>query len=479
MKRRGNKRSRDLIKHAQALASVYSSHSEVAAVILGGSASRGTARADSDIDLGVFWYYVPTEEETHSLLQQAGIQLARSVANDLRFPEECPRRNGRIEIGHLFKANEFQCRVDVAHETVKGTEKVLDQVFRLNNGMLENQELLSVIQEGIVLYGAKHVGLWRESAEVYPDEIARQMIKNYFIGISETLRLRASVIVSYDWICRQKICSDLCRRLVLALTAVNRIWAFTDNTDFKGLDAFAAQLHIKPPDFLWRLGCGFSNEPHLSTKTWTNLICDTIDIIDRSGLGIDMTEERAVCETLSVNAAQRIEGDQPASAPLNGNITISEWYKNNAGWSELEKCVGELGQKGWFHTHCDFHLSETIIVAYTPQRVIGFLRYVVQEIGPDNELPSRKLGDEVIVEGKILAFGVLPSHRNKGIGTALLAQACLSGKLRSLFQLRAHSSGDNQAAHHVLMRAGFGIHPIERNDDLEGGYFVKPLGGSA
>jgi ribosomal protein S18 acetylase RimI-like enzyme len=471
MKHKDNKRSQELTNRARVIASTYTRHPEVAAVILGGSASRGTARADSDIDLGVFWSRLPNEDETYALLQQAGVQLARSEANDLRFPEECPRRNGRIEIGHLSEATEFQGRVDVAHETVKGTEKVLDQVFRLNNSTLENQELISVIREGVVLHGAKLVSFWRASSEMYPNEIARQMIRNHFLGISSTLRSRTSVIASCDWICRQKVCSDLCRRLILALMAINRMWAFTDNTDFKGLDTFVDRMHVKPPDFLRRLGYGFSDDSRLSIQMWAALICDVIDLIDRSGLDVDMTEERKTCETLAGDAAQRIESGQPSS----GHITISEWHKDNTRWSELEKCIQELGQKRWFDTRCDFHLSETVIVAHTPQNVIGFLRYVVQEIGPDNELPSRKLGNEVLREGKILAYGVLPSHRNRGIGTALLAQACLVGKLAELFQLRAHSSGDHQAAHRVLMRAGFGIHPIDRNDDLEGGYFVKPL----
>jgi GNAT superfamily N-acetyltransferase len=133
------------------------------------------------------------------------------------------------------------------------------------------------------------------------------------------------------------------------------MWAFTDNTDFKGLDTFVDRMHVKPPDFLRRLGYGFSDESRLSIQMWAALICDVIDLIDRSGLDVDMTEERTTCETLAGDAAQR----------------------------------------------------------------------------------------------------------NRGIGTALLAQACLVGKLAELFQLRAHSSGDHQAAHRVLMRAGFGIHPID------------------
>ncbi|MBE9102743.1 GNAT family N-acetyltransferase [Vacuolonema iberomarrocanum] len=468
------KRSQQLTLLAQDIVNVYARHPDVAAVILGGSTARGTAGADSDIDLGVFWQRIPDFAETKRLMQQASIGLARVVSNEMRFPNGCPRRIGRVEIGHLQVAMDITCRVDIAHETVEGTDAVIERVFKDSDAELANQELISVIHEGVVLYGESIVRRWQTSSITYPDEIARRMLKQHFLGISERVRSHTNALEGTDWLIRQGVCIDLCRHLVLALMAANRVRAFTDNTDFKGLCAFVHRLEVKPPAFLQRLGWGFGGEAFGSTQVWAALIRDVINTIDGIGLNIDMTQEKAACEAL-LKVMPRCIPFAGATSELD-IIVIEAWDKSHSRWGELERCLQELGQWRWFNTQCDFHVSETVLVAHSQQEVIGFLRLVVQEIGPDSDLPSHHLDNVMLVEGKILAFGVLPSHRGKGIGTILLAEACVVGRLAGLFQLRAHSSGENRAAHRVLMRAGFGIHPIERHGDVEGGYFIKPLG---
>ena len=470
------KRSQQLAILAQDIANVYAKHPDVTAVILGGSTARGTAGADSDIDLGIFWQRIPDSAETKRLMQQANIGLTRTVSNEMRFPNGCPRSIGRVEIGYLQLATGTPCRVDIAHETVEGTDAVIERVFKDSDAELANQELISVIHEGVVLYGESVVRWWQTSSITYPDEIARRMLEQNFLGISERVRSHTNALEGTDWLIRQGVCTDLCRRLVLALMAANRVWAFTDNTDFKGLCAFVHCLERKPPAFLQRLGWGFGGEAFGSTQIWAALIRDVINAVDLSNLSIDMAQEKAACEALLKVMPKCISTSRTTGASSAPDIVIEVWDKSHPRWGELEDCLQELGQWRWFNTQCDFHVSETVLVAHSQQEVIGFLRLVVQEIGPDSDLPSHRLDDVMLVEGKILAFGVLPSHRGKGIGSTLLAEACVVGRLAGLFQLRAHSSGENQAAHRVLMRTGFGIHPIERHGDVEGGYFIKPLG---
>ena len=43
------------------------------------------------------------------------------------------------------------------------------------------------------------------------------------------------------------------------------------------------------------------------------------------------------------------------------------------------------------------------------------------------------------------------------------------------YQIRSHSSGDNQANHYLKLSLGYGVHPIIRGEDQRGVYFVLPL----
>jgi len=472
-------RSQELTLRARSIAEVYGAYPEVAAVILGGSTARGTAGESSDIDIGVFWQRLPDEATTISLLQQAGIRLNRSVANEMRFSEGCPRRNGRIEIGHLSAENGFQCCVDVEHETVEGTEEVLDRVFTRHEVNLENQELVSVIRQGVVLHGEVLLQDWRKISEAYPDAVAHRIIQENLGGISSILGSIHHVTTSYEMVRWQRMAYDLRKRITLALMAANRIWAFTDNTDFKGLDSFVCGVSLKPPMFLRRLRLALASTDAARVQVWVSLIRDLVVLISKSDSAIDLSGELEALNALqfSPDTGTRLP-DDVCNPQING-ISTEVWEKDHTRWGQLEICVGEMGQTGWFRTCCDFHLYEKVLVAHAPEAVVGFLRLVIQEIGADEGLPSRKMGNEVLREGKILAFGVSPAFRQSGVGTALLDRACLIGRCESLFQLRAHSSGENAAAHRVLMNIGFGNHPIERRGDTEGGYFIKPLRDNA
>ena len=48
-------------------------------------------------------------------------------------------------------------------------------------------------------------------------------------------------------------------------------------------------------------------------------------------------------------------------------------------------------------------------------------------------------------------------------------------KASELFQIRSHSGGESAANRALKLSTGFGVHPITRNGDSEGAYFILPL----
>lgn len=116
-----------------------------------------------------------------------------------------------------------------------------------------------------------------------------------------------------------------------------------------------------------------------------------------------------------------------------------------------------------------------MIVALSDSLIIGFLRFVTQIIGTDDDHEPVIFNDSALVEAKVLAFGVVEPYRNQGIGWALQEHTLRYAKQLGCYQVRSYSSGRNTANHHLKLAMGFGVHPIVRGDDTGGVYFIMPL----
>ena len=154
---------------------------------------------------------------------------------------------------------------------------------------------------------------------------------------------------------------------------------------------------------------------------------------------------------------------------------IEEWVADHPRWPEARQVIETLNQIGWADLTMDCHRSSHLLVALDNDRVVGFLRYILQEIGADQGRPSVEYQGQPLLEAKVLAFGVLPEHRNQGIGRALQEDLLAQAKRKGCYQIRSRSSGDNRANHHLKLSLGFAVHPIATSKDECGVYFVMPL----
>ncbi len=156
-------------------------------------------------------------------------------------------------------------------------------------------------------------------------------------------------------------------------------------------------------------------------------------------------------------------------------ITIAEWDQGHGCWPELMRIVAELGQSAWVTFAADFHHGSHLLVATHEQATAGLLRFVVQEIGADEGRPAVTFGGRPLTEAKVLAFGVVPACRRRGIGRALQLAAIDHATRLGCYQPRSRSSGHNTANHQLKLSLGFGVHRVVRGDDTTGVYFVMPL----
>lgn len=156
-------------------------------------------------------------------------------------------------------------------------------------------------------------------------------------------------------------------------------------------------------------------------------------------------------------------------------LSIEEWGQTHARWPELKEFIETQDQTRWAETTAEWHLSSHVLVALHHGRITGFLRFVIQIIGVDEDHDPVAFEGTPLTEAKVLAFGVAPTWRNQGIGRSLQKAAMHAARQRGCHQLRSHSSGDNEANHHLKLSLGFAVHPVVRDNDTKGVYFVMPL----
>jgi GNAT superfamily N-acetyltransferase len=157
------------------------------------------------------------------------------------------------------------------------------------------------------------------------------------------------------------------------------------------------------------------------------------------------------------------------------DITIEEWEPRHTRWLELLAIVNHLNQMDWFTFTAEWHTSSHVLVARRNSEIVGFLRFVIQDIGPEMDCPPIQWKGENLREAKVIAFGVLPDQRRQGIGRKLQEALREQAQARDCYQIRSHSSGDNLANHQLKLSLGYGVHPIIRGEDRRGVYFILPL----
>jgi len=154
---------------------------------------------------------------------------------------------------------------------------------------------------------------------------------------------------------------------------------------------------------------------------------------------------------------------------------IEEWDDHHPRFPALMDFIHREGQSDWATFNADWHQSSHLLVARRGQTLVGFLRFVIQPIGPDADCPPIQFQGGNLLEAKVLAFAVDEAYQRQGIGRQLQETLIQRAQALGCHQIRSHSGGDQLANHHLKLALGYGIHPIVRGADKRGAYFILPL----
>ncbi len=116
------------------------------------------------------------------------------------------------------------------------------------------------------------------------------------------------------------------------------------------------------------------------------------------------------------------------------NLTIEEWTPGHQRWQELVQMIDDENQTHWAFNSYFEQFARHFLVALKKNEIVGFLMFVVWEIGPhDREHKVIRLCGKVLTEAKVIAFGVRESHRRQGVGRLLQEQLLKRAKQLARF----------------------------------------------
>ncbi len=252
------------------------------AVLLGGSTARGEADKFSDIEVGVFWSRVPTDDDRALAIARAGGDLHRlwpfAEVERAWFDDWfIGRRDGVEKSGVL---------VEPVHMTIADAQATVQDVVERFDPAIEKQVLLAALCDGLPLAGDELLAPWRAAARSYPDELARAVVERH-AQIDHFWRF--SMFRDRDNpMHAARATADVHERVLHALLAVNRVYWY----GFKSLDSLARRLAKAPADLAACLRRTYEVESPERERFLASLVEETYDLVERYVPGADVERLR-------------------------------------------------------------------------------------------------------------------------------------------------------------------------------------------
>jgi GNAT superfamily N-acetyltransferase len=155
-------------------------------------------------------------------------------------------------------------------------------------------------------------------------------------------------------------------------------------------------------------------------------------------------------------------------------VAVEVWTLAHPRWPALQALIDNEGQANWVAFGAEWHQSSHVLAVSLNDEPAGFLRYVIQPIGPDMDCAPLRRGEEELLEAKVLAFGVAAPFRRRGLGRRLQLEAIRRARSAGCYQVRSRSDTGHAANHQLKLSLGFAAHTVS---DQRGGavYYVRPL----
>ena len=241
------------LRIVEAITEAFHNVANVAAVVLGGSYARGLARADSDIDIGIYY----REASPFS------VDSVRSVAQRICTADSVPVVTGMYEWGPWVNGGAWietaAGKVDFLYRNLNQVHNVIEEgrqgIWRHDYDQQPPYGFRSVVYFGetffcVPLYDPEgEIARLKKSVSVYPEPLKKRIVQDSLWGAKFTLCVSRTFADSADVYNAVGSMTRVAQFLVQALFAINGEYFVSD----KYAGRLIAQFALRPADFTPRL----------------------------------------------------------------------------------------------------------------------------------------------------------------------------------------------------------------------------------
>lgn len=280
-----SEQSRWRVELGRRVGAAYLRDANVAAILIAGSASRGDADRDSDIELMVAWAEPPTEAQRRLIVEP--------LAADLRLYDydddwECWQED--LFIGRSAEdAPSSGVLIEVVGQLASVIDRRLADVVERLEPNLDKQSTIHALLNGIPLHGEELIGSWRAKAARYPRGLTIAMVDRYaqidhfadwerFLGRGQNLLLIHERFTQIE------------RQLLLVLQALNGVYHYK----FKWLARVVGELTVAPRHLAERLRSVLTEDVPDGAETLRQLVEEVYDLVEAELPEIDVARLRSI-----------------------------------------------------------------------------------------------------------------------------------------------------------------------------------------
>ena len=251
----------DLRELAGRLAALAVEEAAPRAIRLTGSVARGEDDEWSDVDLILYYDALPGEAQREAIRVAAGGGPAQAMgASDSGVVEQ-------------YVVDGTYCQL--AHVTVAGWERDLDQALAGEESELPSGKMVAGLFESEALHGADLVEAWR-SRSAYPDALRRTLVERHWRifplwFIEGSMRARDAEV----WM--REVLVEAAFDLLGVLSALNGVWF--SRFQLKQTRGAVDKLAIAPPRLYERLLLLASGEIHAAVLELEGLVEETAALV--------------------------------------------------------------------------------------------------------------------------------------------------------------------------------------------------------
>jgi len=277
--------SRWRVELGRRIGAAYMRDPSVAAVLIAGSASRGDADRDSDVELMLAWAQPPSEAQRR--------QIVEPLAADHRlfdFDDDWECWQEDLFIGRSEEdAPSSGVLIEVVGQLASVIERRLDDVVQRFEPNLDKQSTIHALLNGIPLHGEELIRAWRAKAEPYPRGLKVAMVDrfaqiDYFADWERFLARGQNLLLIHERFTQVE------RQLLLVLQALNGRYHYK----FKWIERVVDELAVAPQDLAARLRSVLTDDVPAGAETLRQMVEEVYDLVEAQLPEVDVARLRSI-----------------------------------------------------------------------------------------------------------------------------------------------------------------------------------------